>query len=208
MNTSEPIDNSNEHPAILEDARAEAHFLETLSDESLTGESLTQSLWAEDEIQSMIDSIWLQSTSEDGVVRVVDPVQPESASELESASLFELLDDFYLTEGTAQTDRHDLRDTVTKAYLSMHCVFPEDHVIIDEPTNKEFITRCRLLGATVDEYVLNKALLNARKAGFHKGIERQAVPPISRELRDDVLFAAELSARAIQWHLSQKQRHL
>ncbi|MGE0177390.1 MAG: hypothetical protein AB7R63_10110 [Phycisphaerales bacterium] len=76
---------------------------------------------------------------------------------------------------------------------------PEDHVVIDPAANQEFINRCRLLGATVSEFLLNKAILNVRKAGkWHRGLERGSVPSLGREVLDRVGYAAEMAARLVQ----------
>jgi hypothetical protein len=80
---------------------------------------------------------------------------------------------------------------------------PEDHVVVHREANTEFISRCRLLGATVPEFLLNKALLNARKAGLHKGFIRLAPPPLGIEPHR-IVFASELAARALQFRC-QKQ---
>ncbi|MBK9187443.1 MAG: hypothetical protein IPM33_00660 [Phycisphaerales bacterium] len=76
---------------------------------------------------------------------------------------------------------------------------PEDHVVIDPDANREFVNRCRLLGASVSEFMLNKALLNVRKAGkWHRDIERGRAENLDRKVLDRVGYAAEMAARLVQ----------
>lgn len=92
-----------------------------------------------------------------------------------------------------------LNQVASQAYLAMFRAMPEDHVVIDPEANQEFINRCRLLGAGVSEFLLNKALLNVRKAGkWHRGIERGSAPNLDRVVLDRVGYAAEMAARLVQ----------
>jgi hypothetical protein len=92
-----------------------------------------------------------------------------------------------------------LNELVSQAYLSMLRAIPEDHVVIEPEANREFVGRCRLLGASVSEFTLNKALLNVRKAGkLHRNIERGAAPNLDRDALDRVGYAAEMAARVVQ----------
>lgn len=92
-----------------------------------------------------------------------------------------------------------LNQLASQAYLAMLRAMPEDHVVIDPEANQEFVNRCRLLGASVSEYTLNKALLNVRKAGkWHRGLERGTAPSLDREVLDRVGYAAEMAARLVQ----------
>ncbi|MCW5766110.1 MAG: hypothetical protein KIT68_09060, partial [Phycisphaeraceae bacterium] len=56
--------------------------------------------------------------------------------------------------------RGDIREVVATAYRSLMRRLPEDHVVLNPIANAEFIVRCRDLGATVSEVVLNRTLLN------------------------------------------------
>jgi len=94
--------------------------------------------------------------------------------------------------------RRDIRGLVSHAFLSMFEGFPEDHVVIQPDANREFISRCRLLGADVPESVLNRTLLNVRKAGWHTGIERKQPAAIDRETMDKIGYGAEIAARLVQ----------
>lgn len=105
--------------------------------------------------------------------------------------------------GPAQPSRRNatrsLGEIASHAYLAMLRVMPEDHVVIDPEANQEFVSRCRLLGAGVSEFLLNKALLNVRKAGkSHRGIERGSAPNLDRGVFDRVGYAAEMAARLVQ----------
>lgn len=92
-----------------------------------------------------------------------------------------------------------LNEIASQAYLAMLRAMPEDHVVIHPEANQEFVNRCRLLGASVSEFLLNKALLNVRKAGkWHRGIERGSAPNLDREVLDRVGYAAEMAARLVQ----------
>ncbi|MGH7243392.1 MAG: hypothetical protein ACREJD_08255 [Phycisphaerales bacterium] len=92
-----------------------------------------------------------------------------------------------------------LSQIVSQAYLAMIRAMPEDHVVIEPTANQEFVSRCRLLGANVSEFVLNKALLNVRKAGnLHRGLERSSAPSLDRQALDKVGYAAEMAARLVQ----------
>jgi len=93
----------------------------------------------------------------------------------------------------------DLLFVVSKAYSGMSFRPPEDYVVVEPKVNREFVSRCRLLGATTSEYELNKALLNARKAGLHHHLERHVVAGLSATVRDSVVCAAEIAARVVQY---------
>lgn len=87
---------------------------------------------------------------------------------------------------------------VSEAYLSMFRILPEDHVVADPLLNREFVERCRVLGAVEPEEMLNRKLLRARKDGEHTGIQRQLPAPLCPSLIDGVSAAAELAARMTQ----------
>lgn len=103
------------------------------------------------------------------------------------------------TQTRRRSATRSLNEIASQAYLAMLRAMPEDHVVIDPEANQEFINRCRLLGASVSEYLLNKALLNVRKSGkWHRGIERGTVSHLDREVLDRVGYAAEMAARIVQ----------
>ncbi|MBS0190399.1 MAG: hypothetical protein JSR52_04550 [Planctomycetes bacterium] len=93
-----------------------------------------------------------------------------------------------------------LNQIVSQAYLAMIRSIPEDHVVIEPSANQEFVSRCRLLGANVSEFSLNKALLNVRKAGqLHRGLNRSNESSVlNRQALDRVGYAAEIAARVVQ----------
>lgn len=94
----------------------------------------------------------------------------------------------------------NLLGVVSLAYCRMFNRLPEDHVVIDDVANAEFIARCRDLGADVPEYELNKTLLNARKSRKHSGLTRTPTPPMPRDVLDRIAAAAEISGRLVQLH--------
>lgn len=128
----------------------------------------------------------------DAIVGEVEKRRTEDAKELL----------FPVDSGASPVHRHrsvpSLSEIASSAYLSMFQAMPEDHVIINPEANSEFISRCRLRGASVSEFLLNKALLNLRKCGRHRGIERGGVLSLEREVFDKVGFAAEMAARLVQ----------
>lgn len=103
------------------------------------------------------------------------------------------------TQPRRRSATRSLTEIASQAYLAMLRAMPEDHVVIDPEANQEFVSRCRLLGASVSEFLLNKALLNVRKAGiWHRGIERGSAPNLDRVVLDRVGYAAEMAARLVQ----------
>jgi hypothetical protein len=83
--------------------------------------------------------------------------------------------------------------------MAMIRSIPEDHVVIEPSANQEFLSRCRLLGANVSDFNLNKALLNVRKAGhLHRGLDRSRGPVLDRQALDKIGYAAEIAARLVQ----------
>ena len=98
---------------------------------------------------------------------------------------------------TRKVDR-DLRGIVSQAFLAMFNGLPEDHVVIEPQANSEFVSRCRLLGAEEPESLLNRTLLNVRKAGWHTGIDRGQTAQLPRPVVDRIGYAAEMAARLVQ----------
>jgi len=92
----------------------------------------------------------------------------------------------------------DMRGIVSQAFLAMFNGLPEDHVVIEPTANCEFISRCRLLGAEEPESLLNRTLLNVRKAGWHTGIDRGQTTQLPRPVVDRIGYAAEMAARLVQ----------
>jgi len=94
--------------------------------------------------------------------------------------------------------RTDLCDLVATAYGSLMRRLPEDHVVSDPLANAEFVIRCRELGATVPEVILNRTLLNNRKASRHKGVVRECVPRLPPETFEGIGHAVEIGASLVQ----------
>lgn len=93
----------------------------------------------------------------------------------------------------------DQKALVSEAYVSMFRRLPEDHVVIDDLANAEFVHRCRELGATCSEFQLNHWLMNCRKAGRHTGIDRIRPQPLPKDVRSRIGFASEIGARLVQY---------
>jgi hypothetical protein len=92
----------------------------------------------------------------------------------------------------------DVRDLVEKCYRSLLRPFPEEHVILNPIANAEFIVRCRELGATVSETVLNRTLLNNRKAGRHSDLPRVRVCHLETGMFERIGHAVEIAASLVQ----------
>jgi hypothetical protein len=92
----------------------------------------------------------------------------------------------------------DVREVVAAAYRSLMRRLPEDHVVLNPIANAEFIVRCRELGATVSEVVLNRTLLNNRKAKRHADVLRESVAGLEHGVYDQIGHAVEIAASLVQ----------
>ncbi len=92
----------------------------------------------------------------------------------------------------------DVRELVGQAYRSLMRRLPEDHVILDPLANAEFIVRCKELGAKVSELVLNRTLLNNRKAKRHADVIREPVAGLAVGMFDQIGHAVEIAAGLVQ----------
>lgn len=92
----------------------------------------------------------------------------------------------------------DVRDLVATVYRSLMRRLPEDHVVLNPIANAEFIVRCRELGATVPEVVLNRTLLNNRKAKRHADVLREPVSRLAAETFERIRHAVEIAASLVQ----------
>lgn len=92
----------------------------------------------------------------------------------------------------------DVRDLVEACYRSLLRPLPEEHVILDSIANAEFIVRCRELGATVSETVLNRTLLNNRKAGRHSDVLRSPGCRLDSGTFGRIGHAVEIAASLVQ----------
>lgn len=129
----------------------------------------------------------------DKIINLAEETTP--ISQVSQPSLF---GDIVNTHAESQTQGRDLRGVVSHAYLTMFEGMPEDHVVIKPELNAEFVNRCRLLGADVTEFTLNKTLLNVRKAGWHTGIERKRPCPLDKRKLDQISYGSEIAARLVQ----------
>lgn len=92
----------------------------------------------------------------------------------------------------------DVRELVATVYGSLLRRLPEDHVVLNPLANAEFIVRCRELGATVPEVVLNRTLLNNRKAKRHADVLREPVKRLADETFEQIGHAVEIAASLVQ----------
>lgn len=99
---------------------------------------------------------------------------------------------------TSRKVRTDVRDLVEKCYRSLLRPFPEEHVILNPIANAEFIVRCRELGATVSETILNRTLLNNRKAGRHSDVLRTHGCHLEAGTFERIGHAVEIAASLVQ----------
>lgn len=127
----------------------------------------------------------------DGMIEKAEALAPRA----EQRSLF---GDDDISAPAKSEPRRDIRGLVSQAFLSMFEGLPEDHVVIQPEVNREFVSRCRLLGADAPEAILNRTLLNIRKASWHTGIERKRPEPLDREAMDQIGYGAEIAARLVQ----------
>jgi len=94
--------------------------------------------------------------------------------------------------------RTDVRELVATAYCSLMRRLPEDHVVLNPLANAEFIVRCRELGATVPEVILNRTLLNNRKAKRHADVLREPIAGLQHGVYDQIGHAVEIAASLVQ----------
>ncbi len=92
----------------------------------------------------------------------------------------------------------DLKGFVTDVFRDMTSRLPVDYIVTNRAANCEFIARCRAAGAGVSEAELNWALLNARKAGLHRGIQTQLTQRLGQQILDRIGYGSEMAARAVQ----------
>jgi hypothetical protein len=98
----------------------------------------------------------------------------------------------------SRSSPREIKGLVSRVYMSLLHRMPEDHVVIEPKANGEFLARCRLLGLDVPESILNRTLLNVRKAGWHTGLDRGAGRTLSPDVVDSVGFAVEIAIRIVQ----------
>jgi len=176
--------------AKISEARGEHRGAENMT----PGEAATRR-WFPDEVdlQRRIDAV---------VQEVAQRRRDEAAKEVPHATQQFLFGEVNATAAPEQKRRSaalSLNQIASQAYLAMLHAIPEDHVVIDPEANQEYVNRCRLLGAGVSEFCLNKALLNVRKAGkMHRDIERGNPPSLGQETLDKIGYAAEMAARFVQ----------
>lgn len=136
---------------------------------------------------------------------------PPTSSDQSAATLFDVVEDSARSRKPDYPEpvrasaprigghfRMDVRELVATAYRSLMRRLPEDHVVLNPIANAEFIVRCRELGATVPEVVLNRTLLNNRKAKRHADVLREPVSPLPSDTFEHIRHAVEIAASLVQ----------
>src|SRR5262249_40262440 len=100
-----------------------------------------------------------------------------------------------LGEATGVTQAENL---IIQAFNSVHDGYSRDWLIVEPHYNRLFIERCRSLGLTLDEYMLNHLLMNVSKNPKHKGRLNRATKRSGFKDYDDCAFAAEIAIRTLQ----------
>jgi site-specific DNA-methyltransferase (adenine-specific) len=83
-----------------------------------------------------------------------------------------------------------------EAYLAVCDGYSEDRVVCDPELNSRFISECRRRGLEDAAALLNKALLNLRKAGRLSGRRRSVRTRVRKA--EEYRFAAEMAARFLE----------
>lgn len=96
---------------------------------------------------------------------------------------------------TAMTDRSHVIEAFLKVRDARGDKGSSDLYIADPVRNAEFIQVCRGLGVTESEYVINKSLMAARKAGQLKGLKSKATSVDYSEFA----FACEFAATELRY---------
>lgn len=89
-----------------------------------------------------------------------------------------------------------MKEYIVKAYLQTSRGYSSDRVIVDPDINTEFISACRSLGLTSTDEELNLALLNLRKSGGFKGLNRSKQTTFDDT--GEYKFASEIAVRFIE----------
>jgi len=89
-----------------------------------------------------------------------------------------------------------VRSAIREAYCRVRDGFSADRVVADPDLNAQFLKTCRELGLDEPPALLNKTLLNGRKAAFLTGLSRSQRTSFRNE--DEYRFASEVAARYLQ----------
>jgi site-specific DNA-methyltransferase (adenine-specific) len=89
-----------------------------------------------------------------------------------------------------------MRDSIIRAFLAVRANSESpDAVIADPELNQRFVTTCRQQGLTEHVELLNRTLLNSRKAGFLKGLKSK---PVVIRSQEHYRFASEIAVRFLE----------
>lgn len=89
---------------------------------------------------------------------------------------------------------------IAKSLNSIDCDWSIDRVIVDPDWNEQFIRACRANGLNEDAAILNRRLMNLRKASLLKRNRRTKRTSFPDET--DYRFASEIAVRALERRLS------
>ncbi len=91
--------------------------------------------------------------------------------------------------------RRRMKQEIINAFLEVRNDAPSDAVIADQELNRRFLDACRRRGVEGSDEAINRTLLNARKAGYLKGIESKRVMVRNQ---DSFRFASEIAVRYLE----------
>lgn len=88
-----------------------------------------------------------------------------------------------------------MNQAIIDAFHEIRAKESPDAVIANEALNRQFLMACHKRGVTGPAESINRALLNARKAGYLKGIKSERVTVSNQEL---YRFASEIAVRFLE----------
>ncbi len=88
------------------------------------------------------------------------------------------------------------KEALRQAYMEAHDGWPVDRVIADPALNERFVDSCRQHGLAEPAAILNRKLMNVRKAKWLQGVRasRRGGVPDSK----NCVFAAQVAARHLE----------
>ena len=87
------------------------------------------------------------------------------------------------------------RQVVTQAFHKVRNGWSPDRVVADPELNSQFLRECASLGATQSASILNRCLLNLRKASQLSGLRSKRT---SFRTQQDYVFASEIAVRFLE----------
>lgn len=92
-----------------------------------------------------------------------------------------------------------MKKLIKQAFVAASGGWSPDRVVADPNLNAQFIAECRRLGLNQEAKLLNRQLLNARKAKLLQGLPRPRRTVLTRT--EGIQFAAEVAARFLEHQL-------